>query len=103
MLLVSTASALTSRSRHTSAAEYYIPVWTNWSHYHNYTEIVDTLIYLNTTYPSIVDVFPIGQSWQNQTIYCIRLTNENITYPKPKVFFVGYHHARKPSQFKEHP
>jgi len=70
--------------------------WRDWNHYHNYTEIVNTLLYLNATYPDIVDVFSIGKSWQNLNIYCIRLTNETNTHPKPKVFFVGYHHAREP-------
>jgi hypothetical protein len=70
--------------------------WGNWSHYHNYTELVTTLLYLNETYPNIVDMFSIGKSWQNLDIYCIRLTNESNTHPKPKVFFVGYHHAREP-------
>lgn len=69
--------------------------WRDWEHYHNYTEIVDTLLYLNSTFPDIVDVFSIGKSWKNLGIYCIRLTNENITRKKPKVFFVGYHHARE--------
>ncbi len=70
--------------------------WGDWNHYHNYTEIVNTLLYLNSTYPDIVDVFSIGKSWQNKDIYCIRLTNENAVYSKPKLFFVGYHHAREP-------
>lgn len=69
--------------------------WGDWNHYHNYMEIVNTLRYLNETYPDIVDVFPIGKSWQNRTIYCIRLTNEKIQKTKPEVFFVGYHHARE--------
>jgi len=71
------------------------PPWGDWKHYHNYTEIVNTLLYLNNTYPDIVAVFPIGKSWLNKTIYCIRLTNENIKNAKPEVFFVGYHHARE--------
>jgi parallel beta-helix repeat protein len=70
--------------------------WRDWQHYHDYSEIVDTLFYLNITYPNIVDVFSIGKSWLNQDIYCIRLTNESNTHPKPKVLFVGYHHAREP-------
>ena len=70
--------------------------WRDWVHYHNYGEIVSTLYHLSTTYPEIVDIFPIGKSWQNRTIYCIKLTNENITAPKPKLLFVGYHHAREP-------
>ena len=67
----------------------------DWTHYHNYTEIVETLIYLNSTYPSLVEVFSIGKSWQGSDIYCLRLTNENLTDPKPKTLFIGYHHARE--------
>jgi parallel beta-helix repeat protein len=69
--------------------------WDDWNHYHNYTEIARTLIYLNETYPNIVDVFSIGKSWENKDIYCIRLTDESNTHPKPKLLFVGYHHARE--------
>ena len=69
---------------------------TNWNKYHNYTEIVNILLELNNIYPNIVDVFSVGKSWQNRTIYCLRLTNESITYPKPAILFVGYHHAREP-------
>jgi hypothetical protein len=70
--------------------------WGDWGHYHNYTEIVDTVLFLNATYPNIVDAFSIGKSWQNRTIYCIRLTNESNVAPKPKLLFIGYHHAREP-------
>ena len=70
--------------------------WGDWKHCHDYTEIANTLLFLNDTYPNIVDVFSIGKSWQNRDIYCIRLTNESNTHPKPKLFFVGYHHAREP-------
>jgi len=73
----------------------FLTPWQDWAHYHNYTEIVNTLLYLNTTYLSIVDVFSIGKSWQNKDIYCIKLTNESNTHPKPKLLFVGYHHARE--------
>jgi len=67
-----------------------------WDKYHNYTEIVNIVLELNATYPNIVDVFPVGKSWQNKTIYCLRLTNESTTRPRPAVLFVGYHHAREP-------
>lgn len=63
--------------------------------YHNYTEITDILERLNDTYPDIIDVFPIGKSWQDRSILCAKLTNENIREPKPKILFVGYHHARE--------
>lgn len=69
--------------------------WGDWNHYHNYTEIVNILLFLNITYANIVDVFSIGKSWENRDIYCIRLTNKNLTNPKPKVFLIGYHHARE--------
>lgn len=70
--------------------------WTDWAHFHNYTGIVKTLTYLNSSFPTLVDVFSIGKSWLNNDIYCIRLTNENITRQKVKLFYVGYHHAREP-------
>jgi len=70
--------------------------WRDWTHYHNYTEVVNTLLYLKNKYPATADVFSIGKSWLNRDIYCIRLTNESLNRPKPKTFFVGYHHAREP-------
>ncbi|MCW4052340.1 MAG: M14 family zinc carboxypeptidase [Candidatus Bathyarchaeota archaeon] len=63
--------------------------------YHNYTEIMDTLQALNDTYPAIVDVFSIGKSWQDQNIFCTRLTNESSERSKPKILLVGYSHARE--------
>jgi hypothetical protein len=67
----------------------------NWKHYHNYSEIVNTARLLNFTYPNIVNVFSIGQSWQNRSIYCIELTNKGDEVQKPQVLFVGLHHARE--------
>jgi len=69
--------------------------WGDWKHYHNYTEIVNTLLFLNNSFPNIADVFSIGKSWQGRDIYCIKLTNETNIRPKPKLLFVGYHHARE--------
>lgn len=72
--------------------------WTellDWVHYHNYTEITTILSGLNATYPEIVEVFIIGQSWQNRDIHCIRLGNESDGLPKQEVLFVGYHHAQE--------
>ena len=67
----------------------------DWAHYHNYTEITTILSGLNDTYPHIIDVFSIGQSWRNRDIYCARLTNESDETPKPEALFVGYHHAQE--------
>lgn len=68
----------------------------NWNKYHNYSEIVETLQNLNATYPDRVDLFTIGESVQGKPIYCMRLTNETRVSYKPKVLFIGYHHAREP-------
>lgn len=67
----------------------------DWTHYHNYTELVDILLQLNSTYPGVVDVFSIGKSYEGRDIYCMRLTNETRSGPKSSVLFVGYHHARE--------
>jgi len=72
--------------------------WTtflDWVHYHNYTEVTTILSGLNDTYPHVVDVSVIGQSWRNRDIHCIRLTNESDGSPKPEVLFIGYHHAQE--------
>jgi len=67
----------------------------DWNQYHNYTEIVAVLQALNSSYPSIIDLFSIGKSWWNRDIYCVRLTNESDLEPKPEILFVGYHHAQE--------
>ncbi|MEM3612415.1 MAG: M14 family zinc carboxypeptidase [Candidatus Bathyarchaeia archaeon] len=72
------------------------PPWGDWKHYHSYNEIVSTLLFLNSSFPKIVEVFSIGKSHQGREIYCIRLTNETNAFLKPEVLFVGYHHAREP-------
>jgi len=69
--------------------------WHDWTHYHGYSEIVDTLFHLNSTRPSLVDVFSIGKSALGREIYCLRLTSENVTCRKTEILFVGYHHARE--------
>lgn len=65
----------------------------DWTKYHNYTEIMATLLEINETYPDIVDVFSIGKSYLGRHIYCVRLTNETSNQAKTEVLFVGYHHA----------
>jgi hypothetical protein len=72
--------------------------WTtllDWTQYHNYTEITTILSGLNNTYSDIVDVSVIGQSVHYQDIYCLCLTNESASEPKPEVLFVGYHHVQE--------
>jgi len=68
---------------------------TNWSHYHDYTEVVNVLLTLNLNHSDVVDVFSIGRSYCQRDIYCVRLTNESDQRQKPEVLFVGYFHARE--------
>ncbi len=63
--------------------------------YHNYSELVNKLKNLNTTYPEIIQVFTIGKTYFGREIYCVRITNESITFPKTEVVIVGQHHAQE--------
>jgi hypothetical protein len=56
----------------------------------------EALNVLNEYFPDLVDVFSIGVSRENRTIYCIRITNEWSTNNKTQLLVVGYHHAREP-------
>ncbi len=49
--------------------------------YHNYSELVNKLMNLNTTYPEIIQVFTIGKTYFGREIYCVRITNETIKIP----------------------
>lgn len=63
--------------------------------YHNYSELVIKLKDLNTTYPEIIQVFTIGKTYFGREIYCVRITNESILFPKTEVVIVGQHHAQE--------
>ncbi len=63
--------------------------------YHNYSEVVNKLRNLNTTYPEIIHVFTIGKTYFGREIYCVRITNEAITFRKTEVVIVGQHHAQE--------
>ncbi|MHA2216980.1 MAG: M14 family zinc carboxypeptidase [Candidatus Hodarchaeales archaeon] len=63
--------------------------------YHNYSELVIKLKDLNTTYPEIIQVFTIGKTHFGREIYCVRITNESILFPKTEVVIVGQHHAQE--------
>jgi len=67
----------------------------SWDHYKDYWELTDLLQRLNCTFPSLADLRSIGKSVQGRELWVIRLTNENLTWTRPRVLFVGYHHARE--------
>ncbi len=63
--------------------------------YHNYTELTSKLLALNSSFSDIVDVFSIGSSRLNRTLWAVRLTNETITTAKTEYYIVAAHHARE--------
>jgi hypothetical protein len=68
----------------------------NWASYHNYAALVSLLLQLNQSYPNLVYVFSIGKTWQNRTIFCIKITNQSIDNSgKQQILIVAEHHARE--------
>lgn len=71
--------------------------------YRTVEENITSLQTLNTTYPNLVDLADIGNSWEKRTIggapgydiWRLRLTNEAIAGPKPIFFLMAEVHARE--------
>ncbi|MHA1685536.1 MAG: M14 family zinc carboxypeptidase [Candidatus Heimdallarchaeaceae archaeon] len=63
--------------------------------YHNYTELTAKLMALNESFPEYVDVFSIGHTWENRTIWAVRITDESVTTAKTEFYIVAAHHARE--------
>ncbi|MHA2357437.1 MAG: M14 family zinc carboxypeptidase [Candidatus Heimdallarchaeaceae archaeon] len=63
--------------------------------YHNYTELTEKLVSLNATFPSMVDLFSIGQTYLGNEIWCVKITDEMTTTAKMEYYIVGLHHARE--------
>ncbi len=64
--------------------------------YHNSSQVEEELFMLNSTFPQLVELKPIGKSWQNKTIWAMIITNEEIPDDqKSQVLFVAEHHARE--------
>jgi len=64
--------------------------------YHNYRETEALLMYLETRFPGIVDVFSIGKSIEGREIYVIKISdNVQVDEEEPNIFMVGCHHARE--------
>lgn len=49
----------------------------------------------NTSFPELVDLEIIGQSYQGRNITCLRITNELDTRQKAKTLVVAHHHGRE--------
>jgi predicted deacylase len=69
--------------------------------YRTYSDTVAFLQSLSATFPSLVTLYDVGDSWEktqglaNRDLLSIRLTNSAIPGPKPKLFVVAEHHARE--------
>jgi murein tripeptide amidase MpaA len=64
--------------------------------YHDYPSTVSWLQDLVKQYSSIATLFSIGTSYQNRTIWAVKVTgNKNTGAPKPGIFYDGGIHARE--------
>ncbi|MBL7150426.1 zinc carboxypeptidase [Candidatus Microgenomates bacterium] len=69
--------------------------------YKTYEEIKSELQTIAANFPEITEVFSIGDSWETQQgtadrqLWALRVTNKAISAPKPKILYVGNHHARE--------
>jgi len=69
--------------------------------YRTYSDTVAFLRTLSETYPSLVTLFDVGDSWEktkalsDRDVWAARLTAADVPGPKPKLFVVAEHHARE--------
>jgi hypothetical protein len=66
------------------------------SGYHSYAEMVAEIHAAETSYPDIVDVFSIGQSYQGREIWAAKISdNVAVDEAEPEILFDALHHARE--------
>jgi carboxypeptidase T len=66
------------------------------SRYHNNSEMVDDIKAVERSHPGIVDVFPIGKSYQGRTIWAAKISdNVHTDENEPEILFDALHHARE--------
>lgn len=64
--------------------------------YHTFAQIQTILQNIANTYPTITNLFSIGTSYQNRTIWCLEISdNPGVDENEPGVLFMGLHHARE--------
>ncbi|MHA1505843.1 MAG: M14 family zinc carboxypeptidase [Candidatus Asgardarchaeia archaeon] len=66
-----------------------------WDEYPDYETFFDTIKKFEIEYPDLIEVFPIGKSRLNRTIWAINLTKEDGVFVKPSILIVGCHHGRE--------
>jgi len=66
-----------------------------------YTDTVAQMQSWAEAYPQLAELFDLGPSWEtakrraNRRLWGMRLTNEALTDPKPKLLLLALHHARE--------
>jgi len=67
-------------------------------HYPSSHEIITFVHQLEESYPDLVSVYVVGESWQGRPIIALRLGNESTGDPdrRPACYVDGQHHAREP-------
>ncbi|MBD3347600.1 MAG: T9SS type A sorting domain-containing protein [Candidatus Eisenbacteria bacterium] len=70
----------------------------NFGEFYTYSETIDFLDDLYSSYPSIVtEKFSIGQSLDGNDIWAIKISdNPGVDETEPEILFDGLHHAREP-------
>ena len=69
--------------------------------YRTYSDTVAFLRTLSDTYPALVTLYDIGDSWEktqgqaNRDLWAVRITNAAVAGPKPSIFVAAEHHARE--------
>ena len=65
--------------------------------YHNYDEVIDSLLVLESLHPDIMDVYEIGRSTEDSiAIYAVKISaNVQVEADKPRLLFVGQVHAEE--------
>jgi len=71
-----------------------LPNWQD-GDYHDYYKTFDKLVEYNDNYPSLVSLFPIGQSVLGKDMWCMRLTNENNNSHKYSCLIEGCIHGNE--------
>ena len=66
------------------------------SRYHTNSEMVAEIKAVEAAHPDIVDVFPIGTSYQGRTIWAAKISdNVHTDENEPEILFDAVHHARE--------
>lgn len=64
--------------------------------YHNYSEMVAVINSYVASYPSIVQKFSVGKSYQNRDLWAVKISdNVAVDENEPEVLYIGQYHARE--------